>query len=73
VIYDSSNAVTTIDLEWKVIYVGSAQSEENDQILESIMVGPVPRGTNRFIFEVSKRDGGVALCTRTYILQGRCT
>jgi histone chaperone ASF1 len=40
------------DLEFKLIYVGSAESEQHDQVLESIMVGPVPVGTNRFTFEV---------------------
>ena len=38
--------------EWKVIYVGSAESSEYDQELESIMVGPIPKGINKFIFEV---------------------
>ncbi|KAG4097042.1 ASF1 like histone chaperone-domain-containing protein [Neocallimastix lanati (nom. inval.)] len=37
------------DLEFKVIYVGSAESEEYDQELDSIMVGPVPLGMNRFM------------------------
>lgn len=32
------------DLEWKMIYVGSAESEEYDQILDTIYVGPVPEG-----------------------------
>eukprot|EP00039_Didymoeca_costata_P023704 m.7968 g.7968 ORF g.7968 m.7968 type:complete len:206 (-) comp3809_c0_seq1:111-728(-) len=39
------------DIEWKVIYVGSAESEEHDQELESIMVGPVPIGVSRFVLE----------------------
>nr|CAG8481211.1 3368_t:CDS:2 [Entrophospora candida] len=39
------------DLEWKIIYVGSSESEQYDQVLESIMVGPVPPGINQFIFE----------------------
>ena len=30
------------DLEWKIIYVGSAESEEFDQILDTVYVGPVP-------------------------------
>jgi len=36
-----------------VIYVGSAESEEYDQELDSIMVGPVPLGMNRFVLTVS--------------------
>ncbi|CAG8541691.1 977_t:CDS:2 [Ambispora gerdemannii] len=44
------------DLEWKVIYVGSPESEEYDQVLDSIMVGPVPAGINKFLFQVSPAD-----------------
>lgn len=39
------------DLEWKIIYVGSAESERYDQVLDCIMVGPVPIGINKFIFQ----------------------
>ena len=38
------------DLEWKLIYVGSADDEEMDQTLEEVMVGPVPVGVNKFVF-----------------------
>lgn len=36
-----------------MIYVGAAESSEHDQVLDSIMVGPIPVGTNKFIFSVS--------------------
>ncbi|KAF9934395.1 Histone chaperone asf1 [Linnemannia zychae] len=39
------------DLEWKIIYVGSANSNAHDQVLESIMVGPIPVGVNKFVFQ----------------------
>ncbi|KAJ3320370.1 Histone chaperone asf1b [Blyttiomyces sp. JEL0837] len=39
------------DLEFKVIYVGSAESEKYDQVLESVMVGPVPVGISRFVLQ----------------------
>lgn len=39
------------DLEWKIIYVGSAESERYDQVLDCIMVGPVPVGINKFVFK----------------------
>lgn len=39
------------DLEWKLIYVGSPEDEKYDQILESIVVGPVSLGRSKFIFE----------------------
>lgn len=41
-----------LDLEWKIIYVGSAESEEYDQILDSVLVGPVPAGRHMFVFQV---------------------
>ncbi|KAF9873509.1 hypothetical protein CkaCkLH20_08968 [Colletotrichum karsti] len=39
------------DLEWKLTYVGSATSDQYDQELDSLLVGPIPVGTNKFIFE----------------------
>ncbi|KAG0049382.1 Histone chaperone asf1 [Gryganskiella cystojenkinii] len=40
-------------LEWKIIYVGSANSSAHDQVLESIEVGPIPVGVNKFVFEAA--------------------
>ena len=40
------------DLEWKIIYVGSAENDSYDQVLDSVWVGPVPVGTHTFLFEV---------------------
>lgn len=39
------------DLEWKLTYVGSATSSEHDQELDSLLVGPIPVGVNKFVFE----------------------
>ena len=39
----------TADLEWRVTYVGSAESDQHDQELESVLVGPVPVGMNKFV------------------------
>ena len=39
------------DLEWKLTYVGSATSAEHDQEPDSLHVGPLPIGGNKFIFE----------------------
>jgi len=39
------------DLEWKIIYVGSAESEKYDQVLDSTLVGPVMVGLNKFVFQ----------------------
>ena len=40
------------DLEWKLTYVGSAESSAHDQILDTIYVGPVPEGRHMFVFQV---------------------
>lgn len=37
------------DLEWKLTYVGSSRSLDHDQELDSVLVGPVPVGVNKFI------------------------
>ena len=42
--------VAFVDLEWKLTYVGSPDSTKHDQVLDSIMVGPIPVGVNRFQF-----------------------
>ncbi|KAI0024007.1 ASF1 like histone chaperone-domain-containing protein [Xylariomycetidae sp. FL0641] len=39
------------DLEWKLTYVGSATSDQYDQELDSLLVGPIPVGINKFVFE----------------------
>jgi histone chaperone ASF1 len=39
------------DLEWKLTYVGSAESEIYDQVLDTIYVGPVPEGRHMFVFQ----------------------
>ncbi|KAL4648735.1 histone chaperone asf1b-A-like [Arapaima gigas] len=44
------------DLEWKIIYVGSAESEEYDQTLDSVLVGPVPAGRHMFVFQADAPD-----------------
>lgn len=40
------------DLEWKLIYVGSAESEEHDQVLDDVHVGPVTSGKFKFVLQV---------------------
>jgi len=44
------------DLEWKVIYVGSAEDAAQDQTLEEVMVGPVPVGINKFVLQAPAPD-----------------
>ena len=40
------------DLEWKLIYVGSAESEQHDQTLDDVHVGPVKAGKFKFVLQV---------------------
>jgi len=44
------------DLEWNLAYVGSAESDRFDQKLESILVGPIPVGNNKFTFQAPPPD-----------------
>ncbi|KAK3689867.1 ASF1 like histone chaperone-domain-containing protein [Podospora appendiculata] len=44
------------DLEWKLTYVGSAQADNYDQELDSLLVGPIPVGVNKFVFEADPPD-----------------
>jgi len=44
------------DLEWKIIYVGSAESEDYDQTLDTVYVGPVPEGKHMFVFQADPPD-----------------
>lgn len=44
------------DLEWRIIYVGSAEDLQHDQVLDTILVGPVPGGKHMFIFEADPPD-----------------
>ncbi|VDM07019.1 unnamed protein product [Wuchereria bancrofti] len=44
------------DLDWELVYVGSGESNAYDQILDSILVGPVVEGRHKFIFEAGGPD-----------------
>jgi hypothetical protein len=44
--------VLDVDVEFRVVYVGSAGGPDHDQILESVMVGPIPVGVSKFVLEV---------------------
>ncbi|XP_062596688.1 histone chaperone asf1b-B-like [Saccostrea cucullata] len=49
-------SILSVDLEWKIIYVGAAESEEHDQTLDSVLVGPVPAGKHMFVFQAGPPD-----------------
>lgn len=44
------------DLEWKVLYVGSAHDSTRDQTLDEILVGPIPVGVNKFVLQADAPD-----------------
>ena len=43
-------------MEWKVLYVGSAHDSSRDQVLDEILVGPVPVGVNKFVLQADAPD-----------------
>jgi histone chaperone ASF1 len=45
-----------VDLEWKLVYVGSSENKDYDQVLDSVMVGPVTLGPNQFVFTADAPD-----------------
>lgn len=49
--YGSSFSQIPADLEWKVTYVGSAHDSQQDQVLDEVLVGPVPVGLNKFVLQ----------------------
>lgn len=44
------------DVEWRLVYVGSAEDEKLDQVLDDVLVGPIPRGVHKFLFEAPGPD-----------------
>ena len=48
----SGLSASRAELEWKIVYVGSAEDEKHDQTLDSVLVGPVQLGCNKFVFQV---------------------
>ncbi|KAI3462576.1 hypothetical protein Pfo_019239 [Paulownia fortunei] len=52
----SKTVILHFHLEWKLIYVGSAEDETYDQLLESVLVGPVNVGNYRFVLQADPPD-----------------
>lgn len=44
------------DIEWKLVYVGSAESDQHDQLLDSICVGPMQVGNYKIVFQAEPPD-----------------
>lgn len=56
--------LSSLDLEWKMTYVGDYRSTEGDQVLDDVLVGPITQGTHKFCFQV----GGPA----SLLFVGKC-
>lgn len=44
------------DIEWKLVYVGSAESDDHDQELDSVLVGPMQMGPYKIVFQADPPD-----------------
>ena len=44
------------DLEWRIVYVGNAKDSDSDIVLDEVLVGPVPVGTNKFTLSCDAPD-----------------
>ena len=62
--HSSTHSLTLLmqlDLEWKVIYVGSSESSDFDQTLEEVLVGPVTAGCHKFVLQADAPDASKLL------------
>ena len=41
-----------IELEFKLVYVGDAKEDKQDQVLDVVVIDAVAAGTYKFVFEV---------------------
>ena len=39
------------DIEWKIVYVGSSETSDFDQVLDTVVLGPLQTGAMRFVFQ----------------------
>jgi histone chaperone ASF1 len=60
------------DLEWKVIWVGSAEDTTRDQVLEEVMVGPVPVGVSKFQLEAPPPNPSMIPVVSHRAISGTC-
>lgn len=44
------------DIEWRLIYVGAAESDQHDQLLDSVLVGPMQVGGYKIVFQADPPD-----------------
>ena len=46
-----------IELEFKLVYVGDAKEDKQDQVLDVVVIDAVAPGTYKFVFEVQLCSG----------------
>jgi hypothetical protein len=46
------NYFSIIELEFKLVYVGDAKEDKQDQVLDVVVIDAVAPGTYKFVFEV---------------------
>uniref|UniRef100_A0A915DFL2 MULE transposase domain-containing protein n=1 Tax=Ditylenchus dipsaci TaxID=166011 RepID=A0A915DFL2_9BILA len=44
------------EVEWELLFVASDGKEEHDQILDSILIGPIREGRHKFVFDAPPPD-----------------
>jgi hypothetical protein len=49
-LYNKKNSI--IELEFKLVYVGDAKEDKQDQVLDVVVIDAVAPGTYKFVFEV---------------------
>lgn len=42
----------SLELEFKLVYVGDAKEDKHDQVLDVVVIDAVAPGTYKFVFEV---------------------
>ena len=43
---------TSLEIEWKIIYIGCVNDQKHDQILDTFTMGPLQKGVMQFDLEV---------------------
>jgi len=44
--------ISNLELEFKLVYVGDAKEDKQDQVLDVVVIDAVAPGTYKFVFEV---------------------
>ncbi len=50
--FKKNNQISIVELEFKLVYVGDAKEDKQDQVLDVVVIDAVAPGTYKFVFEV---------------------